>query len=251
MKLQNKLYAIVVIIAMLLATLAGCAESRNNDIITHQQADEVQPDMSDKETDSVLSACISPLMIENVDDYRSELLRHFEASRTVGEEDENYSLYLLNEIADIKEFYFPTMEIDGYELYAVEAGQGGMRYYYALTEMLKNSDDLLFVPVIEITILFPKAISGVDFEHPFESWIEIAREEGKSLTEDNMLYRDFEGYAEYGGHGIITAPIGDMVFSISVPSYPTNDAFVRVDEYEVSRELALRFIETAELITVG
>ncbi|MCL2071757.1 MAG: hypothetical protein FWH07_05940 [Oscillospiraceae bacterium] len=256
MKLQNKFYVIVVIIAMLLATLAGCAESENNGTVAPQAdeaqadiADEVQLDMSDNETDS---ACFAPLMIENVDDFRSELLRHFELSRTVGKEDEDYWVYSDNKIADIKKFYFPTMEIGGYELYRVDVSEYQIYYCYVSTELLKNSEEfwLSLNPSIQILIQRPSAIRDVGFEHPFDIWTKSAREQGETLTEDNMLYSDFEGYG-LGGYGRITAPIGDTVFTISVPSYPTNDAFVRVDEYEVSRELALRFIETAELITVG
>ncbi|MCL2071721.1 MAG: hypothetical protein FWH07_05750 [Oscillospiraceae bacterium] len=245
MKLQNKFYAIVVIIAMLLATLSGCAESENNGTVAPQAdeaqadiADEVQLDMSDKETDS---ACFAPLMIENVDDFRSELLKHFELSRTVGKEDENYWVYSANKIADIKKFYFPTMEIDGYELYRVDVGENATQYYYVSTQLLKDSEDfwLSASPRIEIFISRPGWIKDTSVDQ-FESLKEQTREQGPSyLIEDNIIYNK----ADWESEGHIYTPIGNSVLGISVPE--------ELDDYEFLREIALRFIETAELITVG
>jgi len=247
-KLQNKFYVIIVITAMLLATLAGCAESGNNNTATLQVDEslaDVLDDAPDKETDSGFQFCVETLVIMGVDDYRSELLKHFELSRTVGKEDEDYWVYSDNKIANIKEFYFPTMEIDGYALYNVIVSEYKISYFFVLIELFND----VLPSCISISIDRSSSIRDIEFEHPFEAKIAYSKEHGWSyLTEDNMLYKDRGGW---GGYGSITAPIGDTVFTISVPSYPTNDAFVRVDEYEVSRELALRFIETAELITVG
>jgi hypothetical protein len=116
--------------------------------------------------------------------------------------------------AELDEFYFPTSEIDGFSL--------------------------SHVTIMESLYIFVYTADGRD-SYPYIA-IEIARDESLKIPQ-------YDGYTFEGGlaynhvHKDISGYIGGIYFRIRSPDK-------KLSSFEYLNELALEFIETAELITI-
>jgi hypothetical protein len=142
----------------------------------------------------------------------------------------------VNRISEITEFYFPTIEIDGFELYSVAIFDSALVYIYA--RIGRDND-------------FGIGISGPDSITIFIDRTETLNEQGRVYTfaelVENSVEQGFDYHTESRmlhspDSAIIVAPWGDTSVRIDVPQ--------ELNTYEFLRDLALRVIETMELVTV-
>jgi hypothetical protein len=138
-----------------------------------------------------------------------------------------------HKVDEITEFYFPHVEIRGYELRSVGILEGVMFFNYApigvdsISARLK--DDVISVHVRCAERFDP----SVEDHFRTESEYRISRGYGY-LTESGMVY-DRE-------QGNIIARLGNTSIRIDVPQH--------MNSYETLRDLALQVIESAELVRV-
>jgi hypothetical protein len=141
-----------------------------------------------------------------------------------------------NRVSEITEFYFPTIEIDGFELHSVAIFDSAIFYMYAPIEI---------VGYVEIAVGAERVVTiGVGREewseergvvNLFDDVVRDAHREGWGyLTESGMMY--------FQDSRNIVAPWGNTIVRIDVPQ--------ELNTYEFLRDLALRVIETMELVTV-
>ena len=145
--------------------------------------------------------------------------------------DGDYDSFSTSKISDISIFYFPTYEIDGFEMFSVAISEAGFNYYYAPIEKLRADEAYAFSNDDGIEIVIERSdwrqTDAADFMN------KIAEGDGNILTEDNFVYS--------GGNHIF-AQIGDTVLRITVGDELAN--------YKYLRELCINIIRTSELVTV-
>jgi hypothetical protein len=141
-----------------------------------------------------------------------------------------------NRIPEITEFYFPIIEIDGFELHNVAIFDSAFIYMYAPIER----DDSFRVQLraegtISIGVGRQEWYDERGITDLFSDTVRDAHIEGWGyLTESGMVYAEnFQN---------IVARLGDNTVRIDVPQ--------ELNTYEFLRDLALRVIETMELVTV-
>jgi len=136
----------------------------------------------------------------------------------------------------IEEFYFPALEIDGYEIYYLYGGDNHFTYSYGVPKeekyhgMYASSYEIN----IEILIEIPEKSHAATIDMDIVGYLKmIARDNKYSFTEDGFVY---------GGDNSIFGGIEQSFFRISLPRGQNN--------YDYLRDLAFQLIETAELVVV-
>jgi hypothetical protein len=139
-------------------------------------------------------------------------------------------------VSEITEFYFPTVEIDGFELYSVAIFDSALVYIYASIE--RDNDFGIGIggdKGIIISMGRPEWYEAYGITDHFSDEARDAHKEGWGyLTESGMIYAP--------NFSNIVARLGDTSVRIDVPQ--------ELNTYEFLRDLALRVIETMELVTV-
>jgi len=219
MKKNKNVFIIIAIITTMFLMLCSCSNDTNTS--------------ENNESDPVPSFDPAPLTIWIYEsaDLKSELLNKIESSRTFNEEDEEHGVYTINKIYDIKEFYYPALEIDGFELFCIAISEAGFVFYYGPVDKLNGEETYHFSnhDGIEIIVERPEwQLENVPY-----SLYDIARGDGNTLTKDGFVH---------GGENHIFGRIEDTIFRISVPKSQNN--------YDYLRDLAFQLIETAELVII-
>ena len=138
----------------------------------------------------------------------------------------NMLAYFDHDVASLSEFYFVTVEVEGFELVAVEVSSYDVSYDFHCVGTGEER--------ISISILRPS-----NYNSPDEVWQivtnQLINHFGGQLTESGMIYEP--------DISRITARIGDTRIRIRVPD--------RLNNYEFLRDLAFEIIATSELIVLG
>jgi len=215
MKKHRNILVCIAIITVLLLALYGCAKTSCSEI--------------DAVKGSISSPITPPFSIKNIAEhssYKDELVRHILASKTGTEKDAYYGEW---KISDIKEFYYPTVIIDGYEICEVSISDAAFSFFYIPvggTNFMRDTG-------IIIDIMRPEYVDASD---PFGGKREILDRDTISYIDDgNMMYiKDMND---------MTAIIGNTLLCIRVPN--------RLNNYEYLHKLCLDVINNSELVTVG
>ncbi|MCL1807869.1 MAG: hypothetical protein FWG31_09235 [Oscillospiraceae bacterium] len=162
-----------------------------------------------------------------------EVLKLIETSKKIRKGDEDYALFSEHELSKIKEFYsLDKFSIEGYELGSAFVGSASFMFQY-------------FRDKNKTTGMYGRIVIGIDRQ----DWIDanlpdtdllkyqLERQDPKSvrLTEDDMLY--------FVNADLIIARLGRI--AITIQPHMLGEM-----SYEELRDLALRVIESAELVTV-
>jgi hypothetical protein len=174
-------------------------------------------------------------------DGKSAIIRALNDSRTFNEgvrftDEEKQQLdsfYKDNRILELKEFYLPTIKIDGFELYRIEINSRNFRFLYASPgrDYEEMSQNYRHGSGFCVTISRPNTANYV-------------AEYRKSVSE-NFHTQDWlreNGIIFITGSGIITVPMDDMSVSIEKLS--------KSNDYEYLRDLAFRVIDSVKLVNV-
>ncbi|MDR2532136.1 MAG: hypothetical protein LBC82_04765 [Oscillospiraceae bacterium] len=234
MKNKKIVFPVIIVMTVLIVVLCGC-KSRNPEVNNETQVFENPTDNNE-----VLSVGLpTPTIICNVEgrDFKKEIIDKVITSRSenIGEyqEENNYDV---NRISEITEFFFPTVEIDGFKLHSVFVTETTFRFMYAPFEIDDDFEVLIGSEgLIIISLRRNEWYAARNVLDHFNDEVKQAQAQGWGhLTEDDMLYD-----AEFGN---ITAKIGETSIHIDVPR--------ELGNYEFLRNLALRTIETIELVDV-
>ena len=165
--------------------------------------------------------------------FAEEVLKLIETSKTLRKGDEDYALFSEHELSKITEFYsLDKFSIEGYELGLASVSSGSFMFQY-------------FRDKNKTTGMYGRIVVGIDRQDFWDTHLpdidlykyRLERQNPKSirLTEDDMLYYEIGGMVEVrlGRTAVTIQPhmLGEM-------------------GYEELRDLALRVIESAELVTV-
>jgi len=146
-------------------------------------------------------------------------------SRNNSIRENNIFAYHFHEVASLTEFYFVTVEIEGFELIELEISKYGVTYLFRCIETTGRG--------ITISIRRPS-----NYSSPEEVWQVITEQAlqhfSGSLSESGMIY--------HLNSMEILSRIGDTWFSIRVPNSLNN--------YEFLRDLAFDVIETSRPVVV-
>jgi len=177
---------------------------------------------------------------------KNELIEQINMSRTADQEppegsdvelDDYYrQVYVGNDISDISEFYFPTVKIDGYELYRVLVSEWTFMYYYAPIEEFSKEKEFEYVFTFETGILLGiNRPHWMDNDDPLKALInQHDTQEIPYVLKDNLIYTE--------SHNGIAGQIGNTRFNITVPD--------TLNDFEFLYALGLKVIETSELVFV-
>jgi hypothetical protein len=175
------------------------------------------------------------LFVSENGDLREAITNEIEMARTMNrnelERNSNASNHDVNRVAEITEFYFPSIEIEGFELHNAAIFDSTLIFTYA--PLNTTRDVVSIVPTIRIFVGRPEwdRKQGGDIFH------DTVRESVESgfgrLTESGMMYAE---------DGLIFARLGDTTLRIDVPA--------ELNRYEFLRDIALQIIDTAELVDV-
>jgi len=204
---MKNLKTIVAIIAttLLLAMLIGCSD---------------EPEYS---------AHSVPLMfdVDENTNLKDVILNEIHASKTVDRNHEDYGMYSEHKISDIEEFFVPTIEFEGFELFSMFFDEAGFVYEYAPIERAEN------------------------YAHHYETGYQIrigrpgyqkksTPEVLEGLAQEDDTYSEEKGFVQ-SGYSIYTQ-IGDSILRVDVP--------YELADYEYLRDLANQVIKSAEKVDV-
>ncbi|MCL1807870.1 MAG: hypothetical protein FWG31_09240 [Oscillospiraceae bacterium] len=224
--MNMKLKTLALAMIILLSALSGCSVSTPS---TH--VDGVDDDTPDV-TRRTMQWVEIPVGEDTV--FAKEVLKLIETSKNIRERDEGYALISRNELPKIKEFYnLDKFKIEGYELGSAFVNSTNFIFQYFRD---KNKTTGMYGRIV-VTIPRP---DWVDANLPNTDLL-IHSLEGQDLervkiTENDMLYFEDADMikARLGRTTVTIQPIG-----------------IKLDGgYEELRDLALRVIESAELVTV-
>jgi len=181
----------------------------------------------------------SSITIENVGEgsnFKDEILKHISASKTAIKGDEYYSIYERNNISEIKKFYFPPIEIDGYIIERVELYDAEFGFYYIpVDETKRNQNEYMFLFDIGIILYIRKPEFINDSSDPLKQFKNRLDEEKINyLTEDNWIYVKCDNE--------LRMQIGNTWLMIRMPEILNN--------FEYLRGLCNELNETIELVSV-
>jgi len=231
----TKYFIIIIIGLTLLILLSGCSEESILSTSSTDQKDSVirvQPDVEEPEL-AVSASVPSPFRIVHSDfiDFKNEMATRLSLSdyQVTSENAGNNSIrennvfaYHFHEVTSLTEFYFVTVEIEEFELVALEIDGHGLTFIYRCAEAIGGS----------ISIDIERAL------RTDESWRilteQLTRDGRGHLTESGMIYQP--------GLSRISARIGTTRMSIRVPDTLNN--------YEFLRDLAFDVIETSRPVVV-
>ncbi|MDR2532135.1 MAG: hypothetical protein LBC82_04760 [Oscillospiraceae bacterium] len=233
MKNKKNVFPVIIVMTVLFTFLCGCKsrnpEVNNGNIMQLHEDEKIEVEFE-----------YQSLVIRNINEngYKEELVNRINKYRTADEGSYEYSIFTRNNLADIKDFYFPLLKIDGYELFCVEVTSISLVFYYAPLnpnkENLDKNGDYFFCynSGIEILIRRPEYVDAFD---PLKSITEQLNQSGISyLSKEDIIYVESKND--------VFSKIGNTWFSVKVPG--------ELNTYEFLRNLALRTIETIELVDV-
>ncbi|MCL2816947.1 MAG: hypothetical protein FWD39_00985 [Clostridiales bacterium] len=221
---MKKIFSVIFIAALLFA-LCGCGAAEDTGPDEFQNGDEFPNGIEEMS-----------LVIKNIDDgsYKAALIKEINLSKTAREEDARFGVYAQNEISDIQEFYYPSVKIDGYDLYCVEVSKSSFHFYFAPVEELNKEQEYFYTlkTGILITIRRPGYVDAAD---PLRPLIEQLNQQGKDyLAEDNILYIQ--------SHNDITAQIFNTWFGVRMPD--------ELNNYDYLRALCFNIIDSIEVVVL-
>ena len=232
----TKIIITVLFTAILFISLSGCnkkteflpydGQHNNEQIIENNQI--IMPNVSYNNN--------VPLEIMNnyENNFKNEIIHLIRESKTITKEHEMYQYYAYNKISDITEFYFPTIKIDGYELYRILIDQWTCIYYYAPIKELKKESEYVFT--FETGILL-----GINRPYWLDNADPLKPEiENREIQNIEYLFKDDLLYTQ--SQNSIMGLIGNTSFNIYVPN--------KLNNYEFLHELGLKISETSEMIVV-
>ncbi|MCL2036363.1 MAG: hypothetical protein FWG83_03120 [Oscillospiraceae bacterium] len=245
--MKTKKIIATLIAVVLLTTLSGCenveevGSSSDYENAREESSNEYK---ESEESDKIFEeSCNEVASVEilgnNRTNFKSEIINEIEKSKTLTRNDNNYGTYSANRIPEIKEFYYPKIEIEGYELFVVHLTKFSIMYYYAPGEKLKKEEE--FIPwqmyddSINVLIRRPDSKNAHNaHDDSLEKIAEANAHNGMVLTVDNLLY--------YRDGDNVRGQVGEVNFRITVPEH--------LADYEYLRDLAFDVIKNAELVTV-
>jgi hypothetical protein len=229
--------------AGLLLTLAACAESdtpldpaaenRTAPSATESTTAPTEPDERPHVGISAMPFIIQLDDLRGATSIRSALTEHIDTSRAIADErmsvadgDENTGLHSQHRVAEITEFYFPTIEIDGFELSAATILGGEFSFRYTpIGDRAFNIDTGVVFRVTRTDAEFddvPNSPTLEDLQKVFEG----------SRIADGLLFRPT---------GEIVGLVGETWFTLT--AHPLDD--------DAAIDIATRFARTAERVTVS
>ncbi|MCL1831735.1 MAG: hypothetical protein FWG45_02340 [Oscillospiraceae bacterium] len=226
----KKCFFTTVVATLLLVSLGGCSELQRNESDSSLAVDRVE-------------ASYAPLVILGSDrnaekvDFKNELVAAIQSSRSMSKNDERHGTYSINKISEITEFYFPTHEIDGFEMSCLGVLSGAFTFDYAplnpTDEMLDKNGNYCFSmdSAIQLSIVREGAFDDIPSPPTLGS---IAR--GGGEIRGDFVYDD----SPY--HTLIAGLIGDTWFYMYVPK--------ELNEFETLRDMANQVVKSAELVKV-
>ncbi|MCL2698273.1 MAG: hypothetical protein FWE74_09375 [Oscillospiraceae bacterium] len=255
MKSFKKTIAVIIVSALLL-TLYGCKKTGEDSALK-----EINPEISKTDESSLnisqsietqefsadeppseqhyeTSFSLETIVIRSADrgDLKSELIKEINDASGLRSDE---SLFLHYNISDIKEFYYPEIELDGYELFLAEIMQYRFHFYF-MPENPDSADldlngEYFFSYDSGIEIAITRTETIIDTPDPLKAIMEqYDGQRREYLFEDGLIYDEF--------FNTITGQIGDTWFYIVVPP--------KLNNYEFMRRLALQVIEAAELVVI-
>ena len=223
--MKVKLTSLAVAMIVLLTTLSGCSVSTPSAHV--DEADDVTP----VEMRHRMQWVEIPVGKDTV--FAKEVLQLIETSKTLRKGDEDHSLFSQNELPKITEFYnLDKFNIEGYEL-----GRAFVNSVNFIFDYFRDTKEMTAMSGrIVVTITRP---DYMDTHLPdtdlYKYRLEHQDPKSIRLTEDDMLY--------YEMAGMIEARLGRTTVSVQ-------PQMLGEMSYEELRDLALRVIESAELVTV-
>ena len=168
--------------------------------------------------------------------FEDEVIDIIDELDEMGTNDNDYDLYLDNDIREITKFYsLDNLEIDDYRLYSASITPSVFLFNFVLVDSDSIDDGSICIQIYR-----PEQFPGVDlFEDALKQIQEtdtiLERESSYFLSEDGLLYEE--------APRLISARLDDTFFSIQLSD--------GISSYEYMRDLAFQVIETAELIEVS
>ena len=231
--MKNNQIISILLIAILTITAAGCAETAPTESDVAQLNQEKTDEVLDYEEEPVPHVDTALIMwLDEVDDIKSELINEIENLRKAGGD--------IDKISEITKFYYPVIEMDGFELFCFSVDEAGFVYYYASIDPDKKENvfkagEYFFSDKTDIEIIIERPESRLfDGDDIIDYLKELAEIDNVSLTEDNFVHT-----SQYNS---IFGQIGDTIFRITVPD--------KMNDYETLRDLANQLIKSAELVNV-
>jgi hypothetical protein len=237
MKIKETFLVTVIITAMIM-TLNGCS---SNAVIDLAQSNTLEKDNFVGISERNPHYEWIYMLVDDELNFKDKVCKMIDESKRINIRDENYFLYLDNNISDISKFYcLENLEIDGYKLYSVNISRGVFLFRFAPVEKLEGDPDYIFVDDSFIPIQIERFERHNTSLDPLEDVLEEFQRRGQGvLTEDDMVYVEKSGY--------IFARLGDTIFNIRVPYFDVLDPDKSAN-YEILRDLAFQVIEAAELV---
>jgi len=192
----------------------------------------------------VFALTLPPLGIscagKDLDEIKAELIRHINTAKAADlsrTEDgdfrgEYYQMYWTEEIFNISEFYFPAIDIDGFELYNVLVVTSGFGFNYHPAD--EPDKDMAYHSGDSIAIWIDRPEYFTDYDH-LKSWMEQCEEQNINfLLENGLMY--------VPRWNTVMGQIDDICFTIRVPD--------NLNDFDFLRGLCLEMIDTAELVII-
>ena len=223
--MNMKLKPLVLAMIILLSALSGCSGGTPSAHV--DEADDETPDVTRRTMQSVEI----PVGKDTV--FAKEVLKLIETSKTLRKGDEDYTLFSENELSKIKEFYsLDKFSIEGYELGSAYVSLTGFMFQYFRENSDKKASAGRIVVGIDRQDYLDTHLPDTDL---LKFHLESHNPGVVSLTKDDMLYFEMAG--------MIKARLGRTTVTIQ-------PQMLGEMSYEELRDLALRVIESAELVTV-
>jgi hypothetical protein len=230
MKNKNCIALLIAISSIFLILFYGCADSLNN---MTNPPETGKSDLDDNSA-AVFEVEVMPLIIKNIarGTYKEELIKQLGLLKMSEKESLEYIAYTQNKLDILEYFYYPSVEIDGYELYCVEATKYSFQYYYAPKEGQNGEYWFSHDTGILITIQRPEYVDASD---PLKILTDQMDRLGMDyIAEDNFLWGKT--------NSDMTAQLGDVWFMVSVPD--------KLNEFEFLVKICQEIIDNSELVVV-
>ena len=243
---MKKILAVTIVATTVLVLTIGCSEMpeprRDTEYIKNDETNNSENEQAEPDTEMTLVSHEGvDFEINNIEkeiNFKDEILRQISISKTIDKEDKDYQYFADNKIWDIKEFYYPTIKIEGYELCGILLSDNLFRYYYSPVEELelKEGEEYFFNPSTGIRMWIER-MKDAFASDPLKPIIEQNEEQDIDyLFKDNLIYT--EHLKDIFGR------IGDsrFRFRIIVPD--------KINNFEYLRELCFQLVDTIELVVI-
>jgi len=214
---------------LLLTILSGCANENNKT----------------EKTQEYESACVAGITINNFKnkDLKIAIIDEINISNTMSEKErQEHGNYRAHKISDIKEFYYPGIEIDGYELSNVELLGGVFSFYYSPikpdSESLDKNGDYFFCHSTGIILSICRTdYKSDDMTYPVT--IEQLAKMYKGEVKGDLIY--VESLEDYKQYNEVVGLLGDTWFNMYIP---------KSVDFNTLPNIGRQLIKSAELVDV-